>query len=75
VKVLHKMANKDCPMTRNEEEIQEEVDGLAMDMQMTREQLIEKFGARQTIKMPGDEDDDDNELQGSVSVLYNKIYI
>ena len=54
-------------MTRNEEEIQEEVDGLAMDMEMTREQLIEKFGARQTIKMPGDEDED--ELQGSVSVL------
>ena len=67
VKVLHKMANKDCPMTRNEEEIQEEVDGLAMDMEMTREQLIEKFGARQTIKMPGDEDED--ELQGSVIVL------
>jgi len=65
VKVLHKIANKDCPMTRNEEEIQEEVDGLAMDMEMTREQLIEKFGARQPILMPGEEDDD--EQQGSSS--------
>ena len=73
VKVLHKIANKDCPMTRNEEEIQEEVDGLAMDMEMTREQLIEKFGKRQPILMPGEEDGD--EQQGSVSILCDISYI
>ena len=69
VKVLHKIAKKDCPMTRDEEEIQEEVNGLAMDMELTREQLIEKFGGGGSIQLPVPDDLADDEQQGSVSVI------
>jgi len=65
VKVLHKIAKKDCPMTRDEEEIQEEVNGLAMDMELTREQLIEKFGGGGSIQLPVPDDLADDEQQGS----------
>jgi len=67
VKVLHKIANKDCPVTRNEEEIQEEVNGLAMDMELTKEQLIEKFGKRDTMTDLLGLAEHDDELQGSSS--------
>lgn len=56
-------------MTRNEEEIQEEVNGLAMDMELTKEQLIEKFGKRDTMTDLLGLAEHDDELQGSVSCL------
>ena len=56
-------------MTRDEEEIQEEVNGLAMDMELTREQLIEKFGGGESIQMPMPDDLADDEQQGSVNVI------